>query len=502
MDLKKKYQMKRNSILGIITLGIISCSFSSCNKWLDVQPSTQTTENKQFSSQQGYIDALIGTYQKMAENTSYGKDLNYGVLDVLAQLFQGKANQNVDAYGQLARYNYTNAAVESTINSIWNNQYSIIAQSNFILKDIDANKNLFQQNNYNIIKGEALAIRAMIHFDLLRLFAPVKSELESSDQATIPYMKEFTVNPSKALGFSQIIEQILLDLKQAEELLSSAPEIDQISENANNTGLDLFTSFRQNRVNYWAVKAIMARVYQYNEDKINALKYAKEVIDSQEFNFVNGNTNITNPTSATSNAIFSSEHIFSVYKSDLRTVSERYFKTESSAAESEDYFSTQANINTYYEITVPGHAIDIRGPQASNSRWNIFNTSTVYSTKYYVGANVNNVNQKLVPVIKLAEMYYIAAEASSSISEALSYLNTVRAARLIPALSTENITDQTKLESEIFKEYRKEFYAEGQLWYYYKRKKYTSLQNTVDYSFNLDKYVFPIPKSEIEFGLN
>ena len=502
MEIKKYGIMKKHSIIGFTLLALTIGTFSSCNKWLDVQPSTQTTENKQFSSQQGYIDALIGTYQKMADNKSYGKNLGYGVLDVLAQLFQNKANQTVDTYGQLARYNYADAGVEPIINEIWNEQYAIIAQSNYILKDIDANKSLFQQNNFNLIKGESLAIRAMIHFDLLRLYAPVKSQLTAEDQLTIPYMKDFTVNPSRALSFAEIISQIITDLKSAEELLSVMPDIDQIKDNAGLVNLELFQSFRQNRLNYWAVKALLARVYQYNEDKENALKYAKEVIDGEKFYFVNGNTNTTNPTLATSNAIFSTEHIFSVYKSDLKIVSDRYFKTESSAGEGEDYFSTQTNLNNYYEVTVAGHAIDIRGPQASNSRWNVFNVSTVYSNKYYVGANVNNVNQKLVPVIKLAEMYYIAAEASPSIDEALFYLNKVRTARLIPALTTSTITNQTQLDNEIFKEYRKEFFAEGQLWYYYKRKKTTSLQNTVDWSFNLSKYVFPIPNKEIEFGLN
>ncbi|MFZ4262465.1 RagB/SusD family nutrient uptake outer membrane protein [Sphingobacterium sp. HJSM2_6] len=494
--------MKKQSIIGLSILALTLGTLSSCNKWLDVQPSTQTTEDKQFSSQQGYIDALIGTYQKMADNKSYGKDLGYGVLDVLAQLFQNKANQTTDTYGQLARYNYTDADVETTINSLWNEQYAIIAQTNYILKDIDANKSMFQQNNFNIIKGEALAIRAMIHFDLLRLFAPVKSQLTAEDQSTIPYLNDFTVKPTKALDFDEIIAQIISDLNTAENLLAVNTTIDQIKDNTGITNLEIFNSFRQNRLNYWAVKGILARVYQYNEDSVNALKYAKEVIDSEKFFFVNGNTNTTNPTLELSNATFSTEHIFSVYKSDQKIVSDRYFKTESSAAEGEDYFSTQNNLNTYYEVSVTGHAIDIRGPQASNSRWNVFNTSTIYSNKYHVGANVINVNQKLVPVIKLAEMYYIAAEASPSIDEALFYLNKVRTARLIPALSNTNISNATQLANEIFKEYRKEFMAEGQLWYYYKRKNQLSLQNTVDWSFNLGKYVFPIPNKEIEFGIN
>ncbi|SMG06184.1 SusD family protein [Sphingobacterium psychroaquaticum] len=487
-------------------MGCLLLSFcllaTGCSKWLDVQPSTQTTEEKQFSTEQGYIDALVGTYQKMADSKSYGKDVSYGTLDVLAQLYQNKANQTTDSYGQLARYNYLDAEVIKVIANIWSTQYSVIAQTNYILQGIDGKKNLFSGSNFNLVKGEALAIRAMVHFDLLRLFGPAPASGADASTATIPYMTDFTVNPGKSLSTTEVTDAIIADLKAAEELLAVYPVIDQIRDNADNKSLELFTMFRQNRLNYWAVKALLAKVYQYVNNKPEALRYAKEVIDSKGFFFINGNTNITNPTIKESNTIFSTEHVFSLYKSDLKIVSDNYFKTESSTAEAQDLFTTLANLNSYYEVTVANHAIDIRGPQASATRWSQFNASTVYSTKYYVGANITNVNQKLVPMIKLAEMYYIAAESSETIAEALGYLNQVRTARLIPALTATAINTTTLLNNELFKEYRKEFYAEGQLWYYYKRKNFTTLQNTVGGTMNNAKYVLPKPNNEIEFGLN
>lgn len=488
-------------IITVVALPII-LFLGSCSKWLDVQPSTQTTEEQQLATEQGYIDALIGTYQKMAATESYGKELSFGTVDVLSQVYQNKANQTTDIYGQLARYNYVDADVRETIGNIWSRQYSIVAQTNYILKDIDANKGLFGGQNFNLIKGEALAIRAMLHFDLLRLFAPAPVAQADAAEGTIPYMTDFTVNPSRSGTMEQVLDAIITDLKVAETLLAVYPGIDQIEDNAGSTSLELFNMFRQNRLNYWAVKALLARVYLYADNKTEALKYANEVIDSERFFFINGNTNKTSATDSTSNAIFSTEHIFSLYKSDMKVVSDRFFKTESSEGEREDLFSTAANLNSWYEITVAGHAIDIRGPQASSSRWSQFNAGTVYTTKYHVGANINNVNQKLVPMVKLAEMYYIAAEASSTIDEALVYLNVAREARLIPALDPTVINTQALLDNEIFKEYRKEFYAEGQLWFYYKRKNLTTLQNTVGGTMNNDKYVFPKPNEEIEFGLN
>lgn len=480
----------------------LAFSFGACSQWLDVQPNTQATEEQQLNSEQGYIDALVGTYQKLAATESYGKELTFGTLDVLAQIYENKSNQTVDVYGQLARYNYSDASVQSSVRSIWSTQYSIIAQTNYILKDIDSKKALFTGHNYNLVKGEALAIRAMVHFDLLRLFAPAPAAIENVSEGTIPYMTSFSVNPIRSESMQLILNAIIQDLESAETLLAVFPEIDQIRDNANNTDLEIFTMFRQNRLNYWAVKGLLARVHLYAGNEMAAFEYATEVIGSTHFFFINGNTNTTNPTLATSNTIFSTEHIFSLYKSDLKSVSDRFFKTESSAGETEDLFSTLANLNNWYEVSVAGHAIDIRGPQASASRWSQFNATTVYSTKYHVGANVSNVNQKLVPLLKLAEMYYIAAESSPTIEQALEYLNVVREARLIPALSATTINTQAMLDNELFKEYRKEFYAEGQLWYYYKRKNVTTLQNTVGGTMNNDKYVLPKPNEEIEFGLN
>lgn len=477
--------------------------FSSCNKWLDVHPSTQTTESQQFSSQQGYIDALIGVYQQMAENDSYGKELSFGMMDVLAQLYLNKASQTANVYGQLARYNYIDASVEASITRVWSKQYNIVAQSNYILKDIDNNRQLFTGVYYNLVKGEALAIRAMAHFDLLRLFAPSLKALPDAGQKTIPYIEAFSVQPSRALAFQAVIDRIVADLKEAEELLSVYPRIDPIAANAGSTSLELFPMFRQNRLNYWATKAILARVYLYNNNKAEALSYAKQVIDSRLFPFANGSNLNTNPAADNSNTIFSSEHIFSIYRSDLKLLSDELFKTEATTAEAADLFTTEAILNGIYERTLTGYGSDIRGLEASARRWNVFNTGTVFSTKYYVGGTgVNNPNQRLIPVVRLPEMYYIAAEASPSIAEGVAYLNTVRQARLIPVLDPAIVNTATLLDNELFKEYRKEFYAEGQLWFYYKRKNTLTLQNSVGGTMSNAKYVFPLPQSEIEFGLN
>ena len=84
-------------------------------------------------------------------------------------------------------------------------------------------------------------------------------------------------------------------------------------------------------------------------------------------------------------------------------------------------------------------------------------------------------------------MYYIAAECSGSFD----YLNEVRNHR---GLTSYELSSSNDLEEEILKEYRKEFWGEGQLWYYYKRKSITTFSTNMT---DVDLFTWPIPDTEI-----
>lgn len=491
---------------GLLIMALAAFAFTGCKKWLDVSPATRISEDEQFSSQQGYIDALFGTYQKMAEENSYGRLGTYGFIDVLAQSYENKSSQTTTWYGQTARYNYTSASttqqnVQSAISSIWSSYYSAIAQVNYILKNVDS-RNVLSGTAYNIIKGEALALRASIHFDLLRMFAPAYLDGASAGDSSIPYMEQFTINPQAKLPVSEVLAKCETDLKAAETLLSVYPNIDQIAGNQGSTSLDLFLMYRQNHLNYWAVKAILARLYLFKGDKTNALKYATDVINSGRFSFISPGTLSVDVTTDASDLTFTPEHIFSLSVSGLKTPVDIYFKSsQTAAADANDLFSTKAKLTAIYETSLVGYGTDIRNPDASKSLWSQLTTTIVYSKKYY-SDRATNVKQRLIPVVRLPEMYYIAAEAAPTVAEGVDYLNEVRLARLIPALSAATINTAALLDAEIQKEYRKELYGEGQLWFYYKRKNTTTIPDGVGNPMTQAKYTFPYPLDEIEFGLN
>jgi hypothetical protein len=471
----------------IIALLIIF-SFSSCNKWLDVKPKTQIRESEQFSTEQGFKDALYGAYQKAGGGDLYGENLTFGFLEIMSQGYDNTTQVGHDKLRE-ATYQYTDAAVETRINNIWSQMYGTVAQVNYILKNVDSKRDIFSGDNYSIIKGEALGLRAFLHFDLLRLFAP--SVAVDATVPAIPYMTSFTVQPQARLKVSEVVAACLKDLKEAEVLLSKYTTQDQITS-PSSTSADNFLAYRQNRFNYWAVKALQARIYLYTNDKVNALKYATDVINSGYFRFIT--TPELNTTEQLLNRTFTFEHVFSIYVSNLKTSTDAYFKMATTDKLSSKLIISENRKKDVFELA-KGNGTDIR--YASICLWNTSNGIVFPSKLWQVDEN-NEAYKKRIPVIKLSEMYYIAAESSPLPADGVDYLNKVLSARNIPLLAT--TIDAVTLDNEIYKEYRKDLLCEGQLFYYYKRLNKPTIPGALNATVNNDQYVLPLPKQEIEFG--
>ncbi len=67
-------------------------------------------------------------------------------------------------------YQYTAQRALSMLNSVWQKAYNVIANVNNALKFIDKRQGVLDPASYRMIKGELLAIRAMLHFDMMRLY--------------------------------------------------------------------------------------------------------------------------------------------------------------------------------------------------------------------------------------------------------------------------------------------------------------------------------------------
>ena len=130
--------------------------------------------------------------------------------------------------------------------------------------------------------------------------------------------------------------------------------------------------------------------------------------------------------------------------------------------------------------------------------WSTYNNngvSVLYNRKYEELPSSVDYNN-MVPLIRLAEMYLIAAECCDNETETVGYLNTLRNAR--NCFSVYPTADM--LQTYIMDEYRREMLGEGQIFYYYKRKELVNIpdggQATGMKNVDLSKYVIPLPDSE------
>ena len=115
----------------------------------------------------------------------------------------------------------------------------------------------------------------------------------------------------------------------------------------------------------------------------------------------------------------------------------------------------------------------------------------------YENVSSTEVWTKLIPLIRVTEMYYIIAETAVDETEALEALNIVLFNRGVKELE-----DKTQLTVMLRDEYRREFFGEGQLFFYYKRLNVPVLHSyseNIDLEMDAAKYVVPLPLSETDF---
>ncbi|ASZ13855.1 RagB/SusD family nutrient uptake outer membrane protein [Chitinophaga pendula] len=459
----------------IICIYLLLSAMLSCKKWLDVRPATEIKQENMFETETGFKEALFGVYMKMGKTASYGGTLTLTILDVLAQYYNVQDFNN--KYANVGKYNYRDIQVRTAIDSVWNLQYECIANLNNLLAAVDQQKSVFSGQHYEMVKGEALGLRAFLHFDLLRIYGPVIAT--GAAKKAIPYITTFGKLVTPQSTATEIMDKCLQDLDAADSLLKVQQQLFYADP-------DAFRSYTRNHFNYWAVQALRARIYLYKGDKVKALQYAKSVIDEARFTF--GDPNTFNAT-YNSDRTFSTEHIFAIQVSDLKILYDREFKPGSTNAVT--IYQLPTVVDDMFEVT-KGGATDYR------YRYLVARQGDVsLFTKYNQDVNGALEIEGQIPLIKLPELYYIAAEASPDKNLALTYLNTIRSKRGLVGLPTP--IDEATLTAELTKEYTKEFCSEGQLFFYFKRLNRSQIPRTA-VQMNEATYVLPLPDNEVEFG--
>lgn len=471
----------KNIIFGLIVV----VTLSSCNDWLTVNPKTEMPKNEQLSSEQGYKDALSGVYTLLKSPVLYGGGLSFSNIEYMASLWDVTAATVGEA---LSLHQFNNEKAVAVFDAIYAKQYNVIVNINSILEAIDANQSVFKTPGmYETIKGEALALRAFVHFDLIRMFGPVPT-LPDGDGAKLPYVKRVSKDVNIPVNYNDYKAAVLKDLSDAEDLLENVDPLltSKVADNKKSNNVSDYYAYRVIRMNYYAVKAIQARANLWFGNKTEAYEAAMAVINAQNSDGTKKFTLGSSADFGSGNYIMSGEHIFSLHDYAL------YSKFASNFANGN---LKNGNSAVTIKTTLFGDTgTDIRELNLWELVPMVNGTSGNVIKKYQVPQTISSIetDYRQIPIIRLSELYMIAIETGNGEQALWDQYRSTRGvvAKTLP-------TTPEALKGEILTEFRKEFYAEGQLFYLYKR--YNSPKADIMFSATsqMVNYIAPLPKSEI-----
>lgn len=457
-----------------LLLSIAGCLLtSSCSDWFDVSPSTDVPAEELFETESGFQSALAGIYIGMTNQKAYGDNLSFGMLDQMAQLYDMIPS---GASERSAIYQYENETdqgynTKARLADTWTQAYKMIANANNLLKWLDKNgeRVIASPETRSMLRGEALAIRAYLHFDILRGWGPMNYKGDPTAAATpcMPYRTVADNSKQPLRTAEQVLDLILDDLKSAKQLMSYEAKKTLTSNDGQN---------RRFRFNYHAINAVMARVYCYMGKAEEAITCAQDVIDHCGLELQSANS---------SDPILFNEVLCGLYLYEMEKNLSAFWSDGDKLTT--QYFSKVSTFNTLFNAT-SGSTNDIRYRTVKR-----YATEQVQSLKY-----IKN-EKEVVPLIRLPEMYYILCE-MKALSDSEDKLNEVRHKRGYPASEDEHFKTEADRIKALNREYRKEFYAEGQYYFFLKQHPTAPVEHFNEVTLGKAQYVFPLPDAEKEYG--
>lgn len=451
-------RIKNISAFSIIIALIIFAS--SCAKLNQVSP-TAVQASQLFKDSVGLSEAVTGLYSTLEAPEYYGAD--YPMLADLNSDNGVAGGYNNTSLNEFGAYSVTssNIFIQDTYVAI----YKTIATANVILAGESTVKGA-SSAYLNSVKGQALTLRAMGHFDLLRAFgyhwdltSPYGIPVVTTPQTSSSIVPRNTV--------ADTYTAILADLTKAATLLSGVTDRDP------------------NYVNPAIVNALLARVYLYKKDYVNAAKYATLVINDGAYQLVDASHYVAMYDNGAKN---SSEFVFQL-PFDFQNQSQYYATTYArpEAASTEVLFIANTDLQLFFES------------RSGDVRYNLMDTTNANGylrTLKYSSDGKYKDNSALL--IRISEMYLIRAEALGK-GGGLVDLNTIRTNRGLTALSSADVPDDATYAQAVADENRAEFNFEGHRYFDLARTEQVVniLQPLTSATIATSNSCFPIPLREI-----
>jgi hypothetical protein len=452
--LYKKYTL-------ILSLLIVT---ASCTK-LDLQPTDLIDPSKAFRNINDVNMGLLGAYA-LVDYTPIS--LNSTVSDEAAYPTENNVG-NSDAY----RWLYTGAS--GSVTSLYSSYYQGIDRINRTIAGIDAitftGADVATASRY---RGELLALRAYLHFELLRAYAASYQ----TGALGVPYMKTPDIGYPARDNFEVVVANAKADLTEAKALIPAT-----------------FTD--KTRITKLAISAIQARLALYEKNWSDAITYATEVITGAPLA-----TKAQFPgiwTDANDNEVI--WKLKRVGTTDSR-VGDFYFRQSGGIVL---YAPAMKLINTFDKTN------DLRYPAYIKFDATRTGTKSQYLVNKYIGGTATAPGLTDIKLFRTGEMYLIRAEAQAeSTGNAAADLNALRTAR-INAYTNASFTDKNSLIDAIYLERYKELAFEGHRFYDLKRRNLPVQRLAID-AVNASgavtllptqaQYAFPIPSSEVLINKN
>lgn len=401
---------------------LILLTTMACKDFLEIAPSTELGEQAAIRNLDEANGALLGIYSGFITRFYYGREyIAYGDFrgeDIAAR------NTSARDYSQYT-FGHAQALTSTNGGSFWQYLYICHNRANNLLAKIDENiipiSTDLEKATIDNIKGEALALRALLRFDLVRIYGEPYLKNKNAWGVAIPNKVVKATEKEQRSTVEETFRAIVDDLTSA---------LNVISEKKATPG----------RLNKWSVNALLARVYLYMGDYENAYLKAKDVIENGGYKLIE-NVNYV----ASWSQDFTTESIFEVAVS----------QTENADRESIGYAWSPSGYNS---AVITNDLHNLLKEDEDDIRLNLLkpNPTTTYTVAKYPGRD-GNVYVNNARVLRLSDIYLIAAEAgvNRGKADASDYLNAIRK-RANPAA-----TDVTATLDLVEKERRKELFGEG-----------------------------------------
>ncbi|MCI1780217.1 MAG: RagB/SusD family nutrient uptake outer membrane protein [Bacteroidales bacterium] len=477
----------RNIKYFTILAAVAATIITSCNGFLDMQPSNSSNAANAMSTPEDAQVIINGIMRAMTSSDYYGRNfIMYG------DAKGGDLTIYSSGRGLDALYSFNHTATSGSYSGFWETGYYCIMQINNLLENIDKLEK-GGSTGFSFYKGQALTLRALIYFDLVRVYSlPYNYEKDSYGVPDITTTLEAKAKPGRAT-VKENYARIISDLTEAEPLLAEDK------------------SPRMGYIGYYANIAEQARVKLYMENYEGALADAKTIIEDKAYSLYTPDEWVDSWKKQ-----FGSESIFELGIdpiADLGTASLGF------------YLMRYGQINGAQGwFLASDYFLNRLGEDKNDVRWGVMdNDESVKDTgterrgacyKYLGSTDLSGDGKETytavnIKVIRLSEIYLIAAEAelhaaNPDKAQAAIYLNAIRkrSPDLAPA------TAGTITDDMILNERSKELFCEGQRFFDMIRMNKTieynddfkdvpvsTREKTIDRTFG--KIVLPIPQDEI-----